>query len=91
MALHELFTNAVKYGALSNDRGTVTLEWAVNDNQGLNVLWREQDGPPVAAPTRSGFGSLLLERVLKGDLGADVKLDYQPSGLACSISAGLQK
>jgi PAS domain S-box-containing protein len=89
MAFHELFTNALKYGALSNAEGGVSVQWTVNGAAELQLSWREHDGPPVSPPKRRGFGSLLLERILHGDLSADVTLDYQPSGLVCTISAPL--
>jgi PAS domain S-box-containing protein len=91
LALHELFTNALKYGALTQPEGKVTLEWKWTDESQsrLEIQWREQGGPPVSPPTRSGFGSVLLERSLKGDLNADVSLDFQPSGLVCTIRAPL--
>lgn len=91
MALHELFTNALKYGALSNREGRVTLDWDwVGDvPPRLEIRWREKEGPPVSPPKRSGFGSVLLERSLKGDLNADVSLAFEPSGLVCVIRAPL--
>jgi len=91
MALHELFTNALKYGALSIPGGKVALAWEWTDETPprLDILWREQDGPPVSPPSRSGFGSVLLQRSLKGDLNAEVSLDFNPSGLVCSIRAPL--
>lgn len=91
MALHELFTNAMKYGALSNREGHVTLEWEWLDETPprLELRWQEHGGPAVAPPTRSGFGSLLLQRSLKGDLNAEVTLDFDPEGLVCVIRAPL--
>jgi two-component sensor histidine kinase len=65
MAFHELATNAVKYGALSNDTGRVILEW--RDSEGaIEVVWREVGGPAVTAPTRKGFGSRLIPRDVDG-------------------------
>jgi two-component sensor histidine kinase len=91
MALHELFTNAMKYGALSNGEGRVTLDWDWTEEtpRRLEIRWREQDGPAVTPPSRSGFGSVLLQRSLKGDLNADVTLDFDPAGLVCIIRASL--
>lgn len=91
MAFHELFTNALKYGALSRDEGKVAVAWSLTSDPAphLSLTWREQDGPPVRQPKRRGFGSLLLERILRGDLNADVTLDYRRSGLVCTISAAL--
>lgn len=89
MAFHELGTNALKYGALSQDGGQVDLTWA--DGAGrLRVAWCEQGGPPVSPPTRKGFGSRLLERGLAGELGGRVELRYEPGGLVCEIDAALE-
>lgn len=87
MALHELTTNAVKYGALSSDRGRVKLAWsrAGGDKPKLHIDWNESGGPAVEAPSRRGFGSVLLERSLEEDLGGKVELNYRPEGFACTI------
>jgi two-component sensor histidine kinase len=91
MALHELATNAVKYGALSDDKGRISLQWRHEDGPQprLKLLWREEDGPPVSPPQRRGFGSLLLERTLVQDLDASVKTQFNPQGLICEIDAPL--
>jgi two-component sensor histidine kinase len=86
MALHELVTNATKYGALSNSAGTVTICWKV-EGESLRFRWTESGGPPVSAPGTLGFGSRLLERVVVSDLRGDVEFDYNPAGLRCSINA----
>jgi PAS domain S-box-containing protein len=93
MALHELFTNALKYGALSSPEGRISLSWArrAGETPGLDIVWLEEDGPPVSAPSRSGFGSVLLQRTLTGDLNAEVDLDFRPAGLRCSIKIPLRK
>jgi len=85
MVLHELATNAVKYGALSNDKGRVRFDWARGEGPVLILRWTESDGPPVEAPERRGFGSVLLERSLKEDLGGKVIVDYRREGLRCEI------
>jgi two-component sensor histidine kinase/CheY-like chemotaxis protein len=87
MALHELCTNAVKYGALSNDAGRITLEWRrTADPQGrLKLVWREAGGPPVSPPKRRGFGSLLLDRTLAHDLDGTVTMEFKPQG-SCAQS-----
>ena len=86
MALHELGVNALKYGALSNDAGKVELAWMPAGEGGLlRLVWREQGGPEVAAPTRRGFGSLLLQRTLAQDLGGKVDLVYAREGVHCVI------
>jgi two-component sensor histidine kinase len=81
----------MKYGALSNRDGRVTLEWewSAGTPGQLEIRWSEQGGPPVTAPTRTGFGSVLLQRSLKGDLNADVTLEFNPAGLVCVIRAPL--
>jgi two-component sensor histidine kinase len=91
MALHELCTNAVKHGSLSNDQGIVTLTWSSpNQDSALEIQWKESGGPPVSPPTRRGFGSLLLERTLAQDLRGEVTIDFKPEGLCCSIRASLR-
>jgi two-component sensor histidine kinase len=88
MALHELGTNAFKYGALSADGGRVSISWT-QDGDRLNLIWRESGGPPVEAPSRRGFGSRLIERGLAADLGGTAKLRFEPGGLICEIEASL--
>jgi two-component sensor histidine kinase len=91
MALYELGTNAVKYGALSNGSGTVRVEWELLQGDQLNrvkLRWREGDWPPVKPPEHKGFGSLLLERALEGGLGF-ARLDYEPQGLICTLEVAL--
>jgi two-component sensor histidine kinase len=88
LALHELATNATKYGALSRPEGTVSVDWGVRDGM-LHLDWRERGGPPVTPSNHKGFGSRLLEELVVHDLGGAVKLDYDVSGVRCSISAAL--
>lgn len=89
MALHELVTNAAKYGALSGPKGTVTVSWKV-DGDKLRLDWIERGGPPVSSPSRTGFGTLLLKRVVVSDLCGDISMDYDLLGLRCEITALLQ-
>jgi len=93
LALHELATNAAKYGALSNDVGTVDLRWHVvheGDTPRFRLNWSEQGGPPILAqPTRRGFGSRLIERSFAAEVGGEVRLAYAPTGLVCSLEASL--
>ena len=91
MALHELFTNAIKYGALSNETGNIAFAWRRKDGDQsrLQLIWREQGGPLVSAPKRRGFGSLLLEQTLAQDLNGEVIIEFQPEGLVCTIEASL--
>lgn len=86
LAVHELCTNAVKYGALSNGRGHVQVRWSIDCGR-LRLVWAEQGGPPVAVPTRRGFGSRMLERALASELDGSVVLDFAPDGLRCTIDA----
>ena len=84
MALHELATNAGKYGALSNDTGKVDIRWNVRQDEGVNrfeICWTESGGPPVSAPERRGFGSTVIERMTRIAFGYPVKLDFAPEGL----------
>ncbi|HEY3778657.1 MAG TPA: PAS domain S-box protein [Rhizomicrobium sp.] len=86
LAVHELATNAAKYGALSTDSGTVDVRWRIEPrDQALAIEWTEHGGPPVAPPTRSGFGRLLLERALVTDLKSEVHLDFPREGFSCRI------
>lgn len=86
LALHELFTNTLKYGALSAEAGSVSLSWAQAEGEGtLRMVWRERGGPPVSAPSHRGFGSLLLERTLARDLDGRVELTFDPAGVVCTI------
>ncbi|HEY1746685.1 MAG TPA: ATP-binding protein [Xanthobacteraceae bacterium] len=92
MALHELATNAVKYGALSNDTGRVSIGWRTlqqPDGRRLRLEWSEKDGPAVVPPRRKGFGSRLIERGLAQELGGEVKIEYEPHGVRCEINARL--
>ncbi len=89
MALHELGTNAAKHGALSGPDGRVRVEWGQRQVDGEDVIeleWQERDGPPVQPPAQRGFGSRLLERGLKHDLGGDVELTFEPEGLRYRVS-----
>jgi two-component sensor histidine kinase len=90
MALHELSTNAVKYGALSVAAGRVDVSWTVRTTEAgrrLHLDWTETGGPPVRPPRRQGFGSTLLQRVLPMQSNAQVELDFDQAGLRCRIVA----
>jgi PAS domain S-box-containing protein len=94
MALHELCTNAVKYGAFSNESGSVAVEWETVERGGdvrLLLSWRERGGPPVAPPERRGFGSRMIERGLAAELGGTVDLRFLPEGLVCLVDAPLPR
>lgn len=91
MALHELCTNALKYGALKAPDGRIGVHWTLtgDDTPRLNLEWRESGGPPVKPPGRRGFGSRMVEQALAGELDGAVSMDFAPSGLVCQISAPL--
>jgi two-component sensor histidine kinase len=84
LALHELATNAAKYGALSVPQGRVTIRWSLSGGA-LTLSWREEGGPPVAPPARSGFGTRLLQRSLAHELRGEVDVAYAPQGVRCEI------
>lgn len=81
LALHELATNAAKYGALSNEVGKVLVTWTIDPaTSTLELRWVEEGGPPVVAPSRRGFGRIVIERNVARSLEADVKLEFAPEG-----------
>jgi len=90
LALHELATNAAKYGALSNDEGRIDVHWARAGGR-LVFTGREVGGPPVRKPATTGFGTRLLEKAVARDLGAKVTIDFDPAGVICTISAPLDR
>ncbi len=85
LALHELGTNAAKFGAFSVPEGRVAVSWGPNADQGLVLNWRESGGPRVSPPTRRGFGSSLIERALALETGGRATIDYAPEGVVCEI------
>jgi PAS domain S-box-containing protein len=92
MALQELATNAVKYGALSNDTGEVGIRWDLREMGGeprLWLRWEEIGGPPVAPPARRGFGTRLIERSLAQDLDGSAQIEFAPAGIICTMDAVL--
>ena len=89
MGIHELATNAAKYGALSTPTGRVAVDWAIIDGV-LRLIWTEKDGPPVTPPARRGFGVRLLERGLAAELSGGVELTYDASGLVCQMALPLR-
>ena len=84
LGLHELATNAVKHGALSNGAGKISVTWGVEDQRAV-LRWQEIDGPPVAAPARRGFGSVLIDQASDGK----ARLEFSPDGVVCSIELRL--
>lgn len=92
MIVHEIATNAAKYGALSNETGRVTLEWDViadAPKPRLRLVWTEIGGPLVTAPVQRGFGSRLIERSARDQLGGEATVDFLPRGVVCTVICAL--
>jgi two-component sensor histidine kinase len=92
MIVHEIATNAAKYGALSNDTGRVTVNWEVLYEDGrpkLRLIWTETGGPPVTAPVQRGFGSRMIERSARDQLGGEATVDFLPPGVVCTLTCAL--
>jgi two-component sensor histidine kinase len=88
MILHEIATNAAKYGALSNETGAVRLDWEILDESSqakLHLIWAESGGPPVIAPVKRGFGSRLIERSASDQLGGEATVDFLPCGVVYTL------
>jgi PAS domain S-box-containing protein len=85
LALHELATNAGKYGALSADAGRVDVRWGI-DADTFSMSWTERDGPPVFAPKRRGFGTMVMEAMTERSIDGKVDLDYAPSGVSWRLT-----
>ncbi len=88
LALHELATNAAKYGALSNSAGSISVHWTYSDNL-LELMWAESGGPEVSAPTRRGFGTRMIERLLASEFAGKVELSFAPQGVSCRVTGRL--
>jgi len=92
MIVHEIATNAAKYGALSNDTGKVALDWEViteNAKRKLRLVWTESGGPLVTAPVQRGFGSRLIERSARDQLGGEATVDFLPRGVVYTVTCAL--
>ncbi|WKA27129.1 sensor histidine kinase [Bradyrhizobium roseum] len=92
MIVHEIATNAAKYGALSNDTGTIAIDWEIieeSDRRKLRLIWTEAGGPPVTAPVQRGFGSRLIERSTRDQLGGEATVDFLPRGVVYTVSCAL--
>jgi PAS domain S-box-containing protein len=92
MAVHELATNAAKYGALSSSDGRIEVSWVAKANGSaprLQLCWREENGPPVAKPTHKGFGTRLLEHGIETELGGRARIEFAPGGVRCEIDIPL--
>jgi two-component sensor histidine kinase len=85
LALHELATNAGKYGALSTDTGRVDVRWGTGSDS-FTMSWTERDGPPVSPPKRRGFGTIVMEAMAERSVNGTVELDYAPSGLGWRLT-----
>jgi PAS domain S-box-containing protein len=95
MVLHELVTNAAKYGALSTSNGSVSVNWDNStDERGatkVTIVWREHGGPPVTSPARASFGSSLIRDLIPHELGGTVDLAFEPDGVSCRIEVPLER
>ncbi|WP_049815119.1 MULTISPECIES: sensor histidine kinase [unclassified Bradyrhizobium] len=94
MIVHEIATNAAKYGALSNETGRVTLDWEIvadAPKPRLRLIWTEIGGPPVTAPVQRGFGSRLIERSARDQLGGEATVDFLPRGVVCTVVCTLDE
>lgn len=88
LALHELATNALKYGALSTERGRVEVRWTRQPDGGFELTWTENGGPMVHPPSHHGFGTTLLEQVTGRELNGDSRVEYRPTGVRVQLRAG---
>jgi two-component sensor histidine kinase len=89
LVFHELESNAIKYGALAGEKGRVEVAWQVEDGR-LTLLWSEHDGPPCVAPSRQGFGSRMIAKLLGGRFRGSAETEYAPDGLRWRLSAPLK-
>jgi two-component sensor histidine kinase len=90
MSLHELATNAAKYGSLSVADGRVEIAWSCTADGRLSLRWTESGGPAVTQPTRAGFGTRIMEKIIGGQLGGEVRFNWRNQGLICEIALPLQ-
>ncbi|HEX8669533.1 MAG TPA: PAS domain-containing protein [Allosphingosinicella sp.] len=88
LALHELATNAAKYGALSAPDGRVRVAWT-SDGGRLDLIWEERDGPAVSPPAHRGFGTRMIERALAAELGGEARIEFEPAGVVCRLTAAV--
>jgi two-component sensor histidine kinase len=88
LAIHELCTNAAKYGAFATPNGRVDVQWAT-EGATLNLRWQESGGEPVSPPTHRGFGSRILQQMIGRQAGGSVELDFATDGLLCRIKLPL--
>jgi len=86
VCLHELATNAAKYGALSQPHGRVRIAWSRTSEARLVLSWTETGGPPVVRPSRQGFGTRVMKQMIEGQLKGEMRLDWRPEGFVCELS-----
>ena len=94
MVVHELSTNAVKHGALSDEKGGIAVTWRIEpgeDGERFTISWVESGGPQVIAPAYRGFGTTVITKMAEMSLDAETKLDYAPSGLTWRLSCPAEK
>jgi two-component sensor histidine kinase len=93
MVIHELSTNTIKYGALSGDEGRIEIAWEIDSNSADPVFlmrWTERDGPPLVAPTRRGFGTTVVTKMVEMSLDGTTILDYSTNGLIWRLACPLK-
>lgn len=86
LVMHELISNATKYGALSTQEGCIHIDWSRQSDGALEFCWKERGGPPVTQPTRRGFGSVIILRSLRHELQGSSSLNFEPDGVACVVT-----
>lgn len=91
LAIHELATNAAKYGALSSIEGKIFVDWHLLSPERAEVHWREAGGPPVSVPTKRGFGRDLVEKIVAGELKSNVELQFNPEGVQCRLQVPVRR
>ena len=93
LCLHELATNAIKYGALSRPEGRVRFHWEIEgeNSPNLSIRWQESGGPPVVAPSRFGYGTRYLRAALASLLGSKPDIEFAPDGLRCEATGSLSR
>lgn len=91
LAIHELATNAAKYGALSKEGGRVSVHWSMIGEKLARVEWIESGGPPVFPPDKRGFGTDLIEKIVAHELRHPVDLEFHPSGVRCILLTPVRK
>lgn len=92
LAVNELATNALKYGALSSAHGGVDISWSASASGAptFSFLWREHGGPRIVQPTRQGFGTRVIKHLMAADFGDTVRLSYEPDGVSCELTSPLE-